>query len=54
MLFRSKVSCLKEFLKFLKSCTNEKKNIVLNNLHSRFDSIKRVDDDMISDDEIPF
>lgn len=49
-----KVSCLKEFLKFLKSCTNEKKNIVLNNLHSRFDSIKRVDNDMISDDEIPF
>lgn len=45
---------LKKFIKFLKSCNIEKKNIVLNNLHSRFDSIERVDNDFVGEDEIPF
>lgn len=49
-----KTSVLKEFLKFLKSCSKDKKNIVLSNLHSRFDSIKRIEDDLISEVEIPF
>ena len=45
---------LKKFIKLLKSCNNEKKNIVLNNLHSRFDGIERVDNELVGDDEIPF
>lgn len=48
-------SILKNFCKFLKSCTKDKKNIVLSNLHSRFASIQiTVEEDLISEDEIPF
>lgn len=42
------------FLKFLKICTKEKKNIVLNNLHSRLDSITRVNNELMNEDEVPF
>jgi len=47
-------SILKDFIQLLKSCSKEKKNIVLNNLHSRFDAISREQDDFIPEDEIPF
>ena len=48
-------SILKNFCKFLKSCTKDKKNIVLSNLHSRFASIQiTVEEELISEDEIPF
>lgn len=49
-----KTNVLKEFLKFFKSCSKDKQNIVLSNLHSRFDSIKRIEDNLIGEDEIPF
>ena len=49
-----KTNVLKEFLKFFKSCSKDKKNIVLSNLHSRFDGIKRIEDDLMGEDEIPF
>lgn len=50
-----RVSVLKNFLNFLKSCSKEKKNIVMSNLHSRFDAIKRIEKQPIyNDDEIPF
>lgn len=45
---------LKEFLNFIKRCTKDKKNIVINNLHSRFDSIRREVEELIGEDEIPF
>lgn len=45
---------LRLFLNFLKSCTKEKKNIVLSNLHSRFNSIKRVMNNLNGKNEIPF
>ncbi|MBD9159609.1 MAG: protein kinase family protein [Clostridiales bacterium] len=49
-----KTSILKDFLKFFKGCSKDKKNIVLNNLHSRFDSINRIEDDLLSEEDIPF
>lgn len=48
------INYFKNFLNFLKSCSNEKKNIVINNLRSRLDGIERIDDDLINEDEIPF
>lgn len=48
------IDTLKQFLIFLKSCSKEKKNIILNNLHSRFDSIDRIDNNIINEEEIPF
>ena len=55
----SKVNCLetstlKDFLCFLRSCSKDKKNIVLNNLHSKFDSIERLEVGFIPDADIPF
>ena len=45
---------LNHFLKFIKSCSKEKKNIVLSNLHSRFDGIRRIEPELLNDAEIPF
>lgn len=44
-------SKLKNFLNLLKSCSKDKKNIILSNIHSRLDSIERIDE---FNDEIPF
>lgn len=49
-----KTSILKDFLKFFRGCSKDKKNIVLNNLHSRFDSINRIEDDLLSEEDVPF
>ena len=49
-----KTSILKDFLKFFKGCSKDKKNIVLNNLHSRFDSINRIEGDLLSEEDVPF
>ena len=46
-----KTSKLKNFLNLLKSCSKDKKNIILSNIHSRLDSIERIDE---FNDEIPF
>lgn len=48
------VSILKSFVELLKSCSNEKKNIILINLQSRLDSVMRYDEKMEFDDDIPF
>lgn len=46
------VGVLKSFLNLLDSCSRERKNIIINNLHSRLDSIERYNE--IENDEIPF
>lgn len=48
------VDRLKEFIELLRSSSKDKKNIILSNLHSRFDSLDRVKEELIDDDEIPF
>ena len=44
---------LKSFINLLKNCTKDKKNIILSNLHSRFDAIDRIEND-VQQEEIPF
>lgn len=46
-------SCLRDFLKLLKSSSPERNRIVIANLHARLDAIKRYDA-TITDDDIPF
>lgn len=51
------VSLLKSFLNLLKLNTQDKKNIVVRNLHSKLDSVKRYTDkeiNLYSGDDIPF
>jgi len=55
------VFCIKDFIKLLRSCSKEKRNIILSNIHSRLDSVKRNDPDRSiktgatdDEDEIPF
>lgn len=46
---------LRLFIELLKSSSIDKKNIIFNNLFSKLDGIRRVsEDELISDDEIPF
>ncbi len=52
--YKIETSVLKNFMRFFKSCTKDKKNIVINNLHTRFDSITRLNDDLLTDEEVPF
>lgn len=46
------VSSMKSFLDLLRSSSKEKKNILLRNIHSKLDAIKRYDEP--TNDEIPF
>jgi eukaryotic-like serine/threonine-protein kinase len=48
------VEVLKKFIDFLKSCSNEKLNIVFSNLHTKLDSIERYLPDESPNNDIPF
>jgi eukaryotic-like serine/threonine-protein kinase len=48
------VLTLKKFIQLLRGCSKAKKNIILSNLHSRFDNIKRYSRNRDLDDEVPF
>jgi eukaryotic-like serine/threonine-protein kinase len=48
------VHIIKSFIMLLRSCPNEKKYIILCNIHSKLDSIKRYSDGFIYNDNIPF
>lgn len=48
------VSILKSFIDLLASSSKDKKGIILNNLHSRLDSIDRETVTISADDDIPF
>lgn len=48
------VSVLKHFIELLRSCSREKKNIILSNIHSKLSAVKRFDTLLNLDDEIPF
>ena len=48
------VSTIKLFLELLRSCSKEKRNIILSNLHSKLDAIVRYDKESEFDDDIPF
>lgn len=47
------VSCIENFIKLLRSSTKEKRNIILSNICSRLDAVKRFEPELL-DDEIPF
>ncbi|QDU14547.1 Serine/threonine-protein kinase PrkC [Gimesia maris] len=47
------VSAVKEFLSLIQSCTNERGQLILANLHTRLDSIARYDNTWDADD-VPF
>jgi serine/threonine-protein kinase len=46
------VSTLRDFLRVIKGCTNEKQRIILGNLHTRLDAISRYSKTL--DDDVPF
>ncbi|MCG7981358.1 MAG: protein kinase family protein [Candidatus Thiodiazotropha lotti] len=48
------VRSLKAFIDLLRSCSREKRNIVLSNLHSRLDALNRYEEKSGFDDDIPF
>ncbi len=48
------VSSIRGFIELLRSCSREKKNIVIGNLHTRLDSIARYEEKVEFDDDIPF
>lgn len=48
------VSTLKSFIDLLKSCSKEKKNIILSNLLTKLDAVERYEDNVNFDDDIPF
>lgn len=48
------VYTLKEFVDFFRSCSREKKNIVLGNLQTKLDSIPHYDQEPEFDEDIPF
>lgn len=45
---------LRNFLRLLKSCSSEQARIIIANLNSRLDTVKRYDPDEIQDEDIPF
>lgn len=47
------VDIIKEFVELLRTCSREKKNIILSNLQTKMDAIKRYDESEILDD-LPF
>ncbi len=48
------VSEIKAFIELLRSCSRDKKNIIIDNIFSRLDSIDRYSDQNLSNDDIPF
>lgn len=48
------VKLLKAFIDLLRSCSREKRNIVLSNLYSRLDAVERYNASFDFDDDIPF
>lgn len=48
------VAGVRDFLRLLKTSSNEKNRVILANLHTRLDTIKRYDADQITDQDIPF
>ncbi len=48
------VSIIKGFIDLLKSCSNEKQNIILSNIHTKLDSLKRYDPKVDLNPDIPF
>lgn len=48
------IDSLKKIIEMLRSSSKEKKNVILSNLHSRFNAIEREKEDLIGEDEIPF
>ncbi len=49
------VPAVRDFLRLLKSCTQEKSRIIMANLHTRLDSLQRYEEDSDSfEDDIPF
>ena len=48
------VSNIYNFIELLKSCSKEKRNIIISNLHSRLDSIEKYNEEHEFDDDIPF
>lgn len=45
---------LKAFIELFRSCSNEKQNIILSNIHTKLDSLERYDRKVDIDDDIPF
>ncbi len=45
---------IKIFIELLRSCSKEKRNIILSNLHSKLDAIERYNEPSAFDDDIPF
>ncbi len=48
------VCAIQQFIELLRSCSKERKNIVISNLHTRLDSIERYEVKVEFDDDIPF
>jgi hypothetical protein len=49
------VQPLRDFLRLMKSSTQEKRRIIMANLHTRLDALERYDDSVEPyDDDIPF
>lgn len=48
------VACVKDFVRLLKSCGDEKARVILANLHSRLDALPRYTIDPFKRDDIPF
>jgi len=48
------IHIIKSFLELLRSCSKEKNNIILSNLHSKLDEVERYDEQPDFDDEVPF
>jgi eukaryotic-like serine/threonine-protein kinase len=49
------VSEIKSFIEFLRSCSTDKKNIILNNLHTKLDTIERYSEPPFgSGEDVPF
>jgi eukaryotic-like serine/threonine-protein kinase len=48
------VDCVRDFTRLLKSATEEKRRLILANLHTRLDCLPRYTPAVVSDDDIPF
>ena len=51
--FNFSISIIKNFINLLRSCSIEKKNIILSNIHTKLDSILRYEE-TVPEDDIPF
>ncbi|HNB23075.1 MAG TPA: protein kinase [Candidatus Melainabacteria bacterium] len=49
-----RVYTLREFVEFFRSCSREKKNIIISNLQTKLDAVPRYDQKSAFDDDIPF